>query len=315
MKYIKLGRTELNVSRLCFGGLIIGPLQKNMSPDAGSEVIAEALKRGVNFVDTAEIYGTYVHVREAIRKTGIKPIIATKSYAYTKEQAEKSFEKARKELDIDVIDIFLMHEQQSKMTIRGHREALEFYLNQKEKGKIKAVGASTHNIEAVNTLAEMPEIDVIHPLINKAGIGIGDGTVDEMLKAIKKANENKKGIYSMKPLGGGNLISQYEESMKFILDVPYIHSVAVGMQSIEEVITNINVFENKQTEDEITIALNNKEKKLHIDNWCEGCGKCVERCKQGALTIKDNKAVVNHEKCLLCGYCSEVCPQFAIKIC
>ncbi len=315
MKYVKLGKTELNVSRLCFGGLIIGPLQKNMSPDAGSEVIAEALKRGVNFVDTAEIYGTYSHVREAIRKTGIKPIIATKSYAYSKEQAEKSFEKARKELDIDVIDIFLMHEQQNKMTIRGHREALEFYLNQKEKGKIKAVGASTHKIEAVYALAEMPEIDVIHPLINKAGIGIGDGTVDEMLAAIKKANENGKGIYSMKPLGGGNLISQYEESMKFILDIPYIHSVAVGMQSVEEVIMNIDVFENEQIEDGTTIALNMQKKKLHIDNWCGGCGKCVERCKQGALSIENNKAVVDHEKCLLCGYCSEVCPQFAIKIC
>jgi len=314
MKYIELGQTGIRVSRLCFGGLIIGPLQVNLPVKQGAEVIKKALELGVNFIDTAELYGTYAHIREAIKGISQKPVISTKCYAYTAEGARESVEKARRELDIDVIDIFMMHEQESRLTLKGHRAALEYYLDAKAKGIIRAVGVSTHNIEVVEACAEMPEIDVIHPLVNKAGIGIGDGTVEEMLAAIKKAYENGKGIFSMKPLGGGNLLPSYKECMDFVLGIPYIHSVAVGMQSIDEVIMNVKVFNGEKVPEEVQAALRKKHRKLHIDYWCEGCGKCVMRCGQGALSIVDGKAVPDREKCVLCGYCGSACPQFAIKI-
>jgi len=311
----KLGNTNLEVSRLCFGGLIIGPLQGNLSPDQGADVILKAVELGVNFIDTAELYGTYPHIRKAIKKSNKQIIIATKSYAYSKEGAKDSLEKARRELDVDVIDIFLLHEQESRLTLKGHREALEYYISMKEKGVIKAVGVSTHNIEVVDACAEMPEIDVIHPLVNKQGIGIGDGTIDAMLEAVKKAYSAGKGIYSMKPLGGGNLIKSYKESMDFVLNIPYIHSIALGMQSVEEVIMNVCVFENREVPKEIQESLSKRRRHLHIDWWCEGCGKCVQRCKQGALSLVDKKAKVNEDKCVLCSYCASVCPVFAIKVC
>lgn len=109
MDYNKLGSTGMEVSRLCFGGLTIGPLQANLPVAEGADVILKALELGVNFIDTAEIYGTYAHIREAVKKWGRKPVVATKTYAYTGEMAGKSLEKARKELDMDVIDIFLLH--------------------------------------------------------------------------------------------------------------------------------------------------------------------------------------------------------------
>ncbi len=315
MEYVKLGNTEIEVSRLCFGGLVIGPLQSDFTVDRGAEVIAKALELGVNFIDTAELYETYPHIREAIRRTGIKPVIATKCYAYTAQGARDSVEKARREMDVDVIDIFLMHEQESRLTLKGHREALEYYIDAKEKGIIRAVGVSTHNVEVVDACAEMPEIDVIHPLINITGIGIGDGTIEDMLRAVKKAYDNGKGIYSMKPLGGGNLLGRYDECMRFVLDIPYVHSIAVGMQSIEEVIMNVCVFNGQDVPGDIKEKLRRFPRKLHIDFWCEGCGRCVERCKQNALEIVEGKAVIRTEKCVVCGYCGSVCPVFAIKIC
>ncbi|MDP4181657.1 MAG: aldo/keto reductase [Bacillota bacterium] len=314
MDYIKLGKTELTVSRLCFGGLIIGPLQANLSVADGAKVIAKAFEMGVNFIDTAELYGTYPHIKEAIKISKIKPIIASKSYAYSREGAEESLEKARRELDLDVIEIFMLHEQESRLTLRGHRDALDYYLNQKEKGKIKAVGVSTHNIEVVEAVAGMPEIDVIHPIVNKRGIGIGDGTIEEMLSSVKKAYDAGKGIYSMKPLGGGNLLNNYSSSMDYVLRIPFIHSIALGMQSIEEVIMNVSLFNNEDTPEEIKKALESKKRTLHIDYWCDGCGKCVERCKQKALTLREGKAQVDMERCVLCSYCSSVCHEFAIKV-
>jgi uncharacterized protein len=314
MQTTQLGNTGLTVSRMCFGGLVIGPLQANLTPEQGAEVILQAFERGINFIDTAELYGTYPHIREAIRRSGKKPVLATKSYAYSAAGAEESLEKARKELDMDVIDIFLMHEQESRLTLQGHREALEYYLSQKAKGIIRAVGVSTHNIEVVEACVEMPEIDVLHPIINRTGIGIGDGTIEEMLAAVEKAYRAGKGIYSMKPLGGGNLLGSYDECMKFVLSLPLIHSIAVGMQSVEEVIMNTAVFNQEPVPSETRKVLENKKRLLHIDYWCEGCGHCVERCGQDALEMVEGKAVVKPEKCVLCGYCGSVCKQFAIKI-
>lgn len=315
LQYVNLGNTGINVSRLCFGGLIIGPLQADLSPCQGAQIILKAIELGVNFIDTAELYGTYPHIREALKKTNKDIVIATKSYAYSKEGAMESVEKARREMDIDVIDIFLLHEQESRLTLKGHRDALEYYLSMKEKGIIKAVGVSTHNVEVVEACCDMPEIEVIHPIVNKTGIGIGDGTIDEMLKAVEKAFNMGKGIYSMKPLGGGNLIGSYEEALKFVLDLPYIHSIALGMQSVDEVIMNICMFKNEKVPGHIKESLQKKQRHLHIDWWCTGCGKCVRRCKQGALYIDDGKAKVCEEKCVLCSYCASVCPEFAIKVC
>lgn len=315
MQYVKLGNTALEVSKLCFGGLIIGPLQANLPVGQGADVILKAIELGVNFIDTAELYGTYPHIRQAIKRSKDRPIVATKSYAYTAESARESLERARKELDIDVVDIFLLHEQESRLTLKGHREALEYYISAKQKGLIKAVGVSTHNIEVVDACAGMPQIDVIHPIINRKGVGIGDGTIDQMLAAVKKAFDCGKGIYGMKPLGGGNLLSSFTESMKFVLSIPYIHSIAVGMQSVEEVIMNVSIFNGEEVPGYIADLLRNKKKRLHIDYWCEGCGKCAERCGQGALEMVGGKAAAKHEKCVLCGYCGSVCPQFAIKIC
>jgi predicted aldo/keto reductase-like oxidoreductase len=315
METVTLGKTNLRVSRLCFGSLVIGPLQLNMSDQEGADVICRAFEQGVNFIDTAELYGTYPHIREAIRRTKKEPVIATKSYAYSTQGARESLEKARKQLDVDVIDIFLMHEQESRLTLRGHQEALEFYIEAKVKGLIKAVGVSTHRIEVVEACAHMDHIDVIHPLVNQTGIGIGDGTIEEMLLAVKNAYDQGKGIYSMKALGGGNLLKTFNESMNFVLGLPYIHSVAVGMQSKEEVDMNCRIFHDNKVPKDITMGVQGSVKRLHIDYWCELCGCCVDKCGQNALKIKDGKLIVHHERCVLCGYCASVCPQFAIKVC
>ena len=53
---------------------------------------------------------------------------------------------------------------------------------------------------------------------------------------------------------------------------------------------------------------------VHIDSIkCNGCGNCVEVCRQQAITIDDDVAVVNRGLCLQCGACLEICPVGAIR--
>ncbi len=312
-----LGNTGLMVSRLCFGTLVMGPLQRNLSPEAGGALLAEAYRRGVNFIDTAELYETYAHIRSSIRQSGITPVVATKSYAFSADGAKQSVDKALRETGLDRIDIFLLHEQESEHTLRGHREALDALLEMKREGLLRAVGISTHHVAAVRAAASMPEIDVIHPLINLSGLGICDGTAAEMTAAIGAAHEAGKGVYGMKVFGGGNLLSRWQACLSFALAMGELDAIAVGMQHVDELTANLAAFGAHASGKPIPaapVSATTRQKALHVDFWCEGCGLCVDRCAQRALVLEGGRAVPIPERCVLCGYCAAVCPVFAIKV-
>src|SRR5690554_7505386 len=95
MEYRYLGNTGIKVSRMCFGSLTIGPLQADLSVDDGLKCIETAMDHGVNFIDTADLYGTYPHIRQVIKN---KPdmIVATKSYAYDTKTADETLNRALK---------------------------------------------------------------------------------------------------------------------------------------------------------------------------------------------------------------------------
>jgi aryl-alcohol dehydrogenase-like predicted oxidoreductase len=315
MEYRILGNTQLTVSKLCFGSLVMGPLQRNLSVAEGAEIMAYAFSNGVNFVDTAELYDTYPYIRAAAKLAGSYPVVATKCYAYNSETARQSIERARAGLDLDVIDIFMLHEQESKYTLDGHREALETFAEAKLKGIIRAVGVSTHYIEVVRAVTGMPEIDIVHPIVNVAGLGIQDGGADDMLRAVETAHSSGKGVYAMKIFGGGNLLKDYLKCLEYVAGRPFIDSIAIGMQSRGEVDMNIAALDGKLPDKTAVAEHVLKEKALHIDRWCTGCGSCAEKCGQGALTVNPiGIAEVAPHRCILCGYCAAACPEFAIKI-
>jgi len=291
----------------------LGPLQRDLSPEEGSEVLRRALELGVNFIDTAELYQTYDHIRLALQgfQSPQPVVVTTKSFAFTKEGMLESLEKAQKGLGLECIPVFMLHEQESSHTLRGHWPALEVLWEAKEAGLVKAVGISTHHVQGVLAAANIPEIDVISPLINSTGIGIQGGTRDDMLSAILKAEQNGKGIVAMKPLGGGHLLSQWSAALDFVLALPEIHSIAVGMKSIQEVEHNVSFFEGRR--DLPGPLLNTRS--LHVDDWCVGCGMCVEVCPNSALEVYGGKArIARNGECVFCGYCGAKCPEFAIKV-
>ena len=56
MEKVILGSSNIEVSKLCFGSLTMTPFQANLSVKEGAELIKYAHKKGINFIDTAEIY-------------------------------------------------------------------------------------------------------------------------------------------------------------------------------------------------------------------------------------------------------------------
>lgn len=314
MDKIVLGSTGIEVSRLCFGSLTMTPFQANLSVEEGAELIRYAYSKGINFLDTAEIYDNYRYIREALKTIDRKEyVIASKCYAYTYDMAKKSLDMALAELDTDYIDIFMLHEQESIHTIRGHWDAIEYFIEAKKEGKIRAIGISTHRIEGVLGAMEVEDIEVIHPIVNMQGIGIQDGSIDDMLRTIERAYEMGKGIYAMKPLGGGHLINRAEEAFNFVRNIPFIHSIAIGMQSKDEIDCNISLIESGLAPESLKNNIEKKNRKLIIADYCIGCGNCISTCKHNGIKLVDGKAVPN-ENCILCSYCARNCPEFCIKV-
>ena len=315
MKKVILGKTGMEVTELCFGALPFGPLQKNLKPEESAEILSYALDLGINFIDTAQMYKTYEPIKLALAGRKDRPIIATKTHCLTYKDAEYAVNEALEGMGIDYIDIFLLHSARNGVdAFELKKDVLDCLKKYKEKGIIKAVGISAHNVKLVEAAAYRDDIDIVFPLINKVGRGILEGSIEDMKNAIALCEKNGKGIYLMKALGGGTLIDDYAASMDFARSLSDNYAIAVGMVSKEEVLYNVKYFNGEADLDGILSIKNRKQIKV-FEGVCISCGSCVRACHSGAISIADNrKAFIDQEKCIQCGYCVASCPSFAVRV-
>ncbi len=314
MEYFTLGNTGLRVSGLCFGVLPMGPLQANLSIEDGGSLILEGLNRGINFIDTAELYQTYPHIRWALERFDGKAVVASKSTAATYREMHESVKKCLNALNSDYLDIVHLHAARDPNPLINRAGALEALLELKSKGIIHAVGLASHSVKGVLKGAEDARIDVIFPLINRAGLGIIDGGVTEMKQAIAMARNQNKGIYAMKALGGGNLLEDVAQNIDFVRSEVGVPVIAVGMLRNFELEMNLAIFEGRPVPDQLINQSKQYRKKAQVVFMCKGCGHCITVCHNDAIQIVNGKAVIDEARCLLCGYCSRECPQFAIRV-
>ena len=309
-----MGSTKMQVTPLALGTLTMGPFQLDLPLDQGAGIITDAVRRGVNLIDAAKAYVTYPYVGKALAKLPgeLKNDLHVigRSYDYSREGIEESFKEALTQTGLEKLSIYMLHEQESELTLRGHREALEFLGEMKQQGKLLASGISTHYVAAVRAAALDPLVDVIFAILNREGLGIIDGTRQEMEEALAGAARRGKGILLMKALGGGHLYRDARGALEYARDLPFVHSIVLGMQDMEELNFARSVIEGKPGPK----AMNRpKGRKLFVEPWCCGCGRCVKVCPFGALSVKSGRAVADPQRCVLCSYCAGACPDFLHK--
>jgi len=290
---------------LVFGSLTLA--QRSLSVAQSTALLQYAHECGINLCDTAEYYQNYPLLKPALAACpGL--MVCTKTYAYDRAGALAAYDKAAEALGRPLIDIFLLHEQESEHTLRGHAEALHTLAELKAQGKIGAVGLSTHHVAAVRAACRCPQIEVVHPIFNQSGLGIVDGTTQDMADALSEAAACGIGIYAMKALGGGHLLGQAVQALRFVWNNPHVGAVAVGMQYREEIDFNLAILRGENPP-----SLTDKPRQLLVEDWCRGCGACVRRCGFGAMRLREGRAQPT-EGCTCCGYCAKVCPEFCIKV-
>ncbi|MEE8386299.1 MAG: aldo/keto reductase [Dehalococcoidia bacterium] len=315
MRKLAIGNTGITVSELCHGTLILGHLQADLTPEEGARAIAASLEAGVNFYDTAQGYRTYPHL--ALGLKGVpetRTVIAGKSHASSYRQMRADVEECLRELSRSYIDIFHLHLVASQEALRARQGALDCLVEMRQSGVIRAVAASTHTVAGVRALNREAAIEVIFPVLNQHGLGIIDGTLDEMLDSLGESKQRGKFVYAMKPLGGGHLANEVEEALNYLRELDVCDAVAVGMKDEAEVEMNVAVFEDRPVPDEIRQRVAGVARRLVIYDRCNLCGLCIDECDQGALRLGETRAEVDDARCIFCGYCAAVCSEYVIRV-
>jgi len=273
---------------------------------AEKEVMA-AIEKGVNYFDTAYVYGgSETALGEILKKNKCRDRIniATKLPHYmvkSKKGLEKYFTEQLKRLQTDHVDYYLMHMLTDILTWDKLKAlGVEEWIKEKlEKGQIRNIGFSYHgNTDMFLKLIDAYDWDFCQIQYNY---------IDEHSQAGRRGLEyaNKRGIpvIIMEPLRGGRLVdllpvkakdllkqdsrrrSPAEWAFRWLWNQPEVTCVLSGMNSLEMVQENIKVASEVQvgefTETDFALIEQVKsEINKNIKVGCTGCGYCMP-CPQG----------------------------------
>ena len=135
---------------------------------------------------------------------------------------------------------------------------------------------------------------------------------DDSLEVL--AQELREFIIDKVSKTGGHLSSNPEKAFQFLLDLPNLAAIAVGVKNSGELEMNYRLLTQLPIAPSLRQRVKSTQRHLHIDTWCTGCGSCTTACPSQALRVVGHQCQVDQRKCVFCGYCGAACPEFAIKI-
>ncbi len=192
------GGTGLQITALGFGAGPIGYL--NTAPQQVEQIVHALLNAGINFIDTAAAYhGSEEALGKALADRREEVALVSKcgqqfddlpGKAWSKEVITATVDRSLKRLRTDHLDVMLLHSCDLDVLQRG--EAVQALVSAREAGKVRFIGYSGDNEEAVFA-AGLPEISVIETSVN-----ICDQA--NMQTVLPMAHERNLGVIAKRPI-------------------------------------------------------------------------------------------------------------------
>ena len=216
MKYVKLGKTDIEVSRICVGCMSYGQASEDfhlwtLPQEETTKMVGHALDLGVNFFDTANCYshGTSEEfLGNAIKSCGVardKVVIASKVYFndghLSKAAIEREIEGTLRRLGTDYLDLYQIHRFDYETPIEETMEALDALV---KSGKVRAIGASAmygYQFHNMQICAERNGLTLFSTLQNHYNLIYREDERD----LIPVAKQYGVSLIPYSPLAGGHL--------------------------------------------------------------------------------------------------------------
>lgn len=199
--------------------------------------ITHAYEQGLRYFDLADMYGSHQYMAAAMKKNLMKReelTLLTKTVSKTAEDVQADVDRFRKELDTDYLDIVLLHCMTKGDWNTTFAPCMDVLSEAKAKGKIRAVGVSCHNLDAMKTASELDWVDVMLSRINPYGVRM-DGSPEEVTAVLKTAQDNGKGMLGMKILGEGQVANKIDECLSFAMGLGCVDVFNIGFLGQREV--------------------------------------------------------------------------------
>ncbi|MCB2297548.1 aldo/keto reductase [Clostridium tagluense] len=315
MDKIKLGRTNLMVTRSGFGAL---PVQR-VSFEEAKNILRKAYDNGINFFDTARAYSdSEEKIGYSLADVRNEIIIATKSHANDRKTLLEHLQISLKNLKTDYVDILQLHNPDILPNPEDPEGLYAGLLEAKKRGLVRFIGITNHKIKNAMDAASSGLYDTIQ-------FPLSSLSADIDLSLIKECSERNVGLIAMKALSGG-LITNAASAFSFLRQFDNVVPIW-GIQRETELDEFISLEKNPPPLDESMWSIINKDRTELSGDFCRACGYCLpcpagieiptsarislllKRAPyQGFLedSFKEKMKLINN--CIECGHCKNHCP-------
>ncbi len=261
MQYMDYGRTGLRVSR--FG---LGCMRYPSDKAESIKMVRYALDNGVNYLDTAYVYGESEVVTGKALKDGYrqKAVLATKCPVWMVNKHsdyERLLDEQLKRLGTDYVDVYLLHSLNhgNWESVKRH-DGLTFMDKMVKKGKIRHTAFSFHG-----TLSTYKEIINAYDFeMAQIQLNILDEYQQAGIEGMEKAAEKGMAVVVMEPLRGGFLVDKVPDEVKrlvdgypekrpliewcfrWLYDKPEVTVVLSGTGSVAQLKQNMEIFDKAE---------------------------------------------------------------------
>jgi predicted aldo/keto reductase-like oxidoreductase len=346
MKYRRLGKTNMKISEISLGG----------SPVPPEVIFRQAIERGVNYVDTSSSYmggNSERTIGKLLKEYPGKLYVATKIHAGRKgyesiETLEKEFEGSLKRLNLDCVDILMVHGARTP-DILANQDVLNLFEKFKKQGKIRFKGVSCHYdpVGVLSAAVKSGNYDMVTiaysafsgSLVQKDGVYPDYLQKSGIEQLINLAEKHDVGVIAMKTMAGGNRqdlsgyrkkgISLPRAKIKWVLENKYVASALSELLTFDILEENLSACGSPLTAGERMALIEHVTS--FSSRYCRMCGQCMRACplgiavpdilryalyctEHGKTTLAKNKykrlpLESRFDNCNLCGRCLKACPN------
>ncbi|NLF30943.1 MAG: 4Fe-4S dicluster domain-containing protein [Planctomycetes bacterium] len=315
METMRLGRTDLQVTRTAFGVL---PLQR-VEMDEAVSILRRAQEAGITFYDTARAYtDSEAKIGAALAGVRDRVVLATKTHASDRAGVLDHLATSLEALRTDHVDLLQLHNPSALPDPDDPDSTYAGLVEARKAGKVRFIGITAHRLDVAAAAARSGLYDTVQ-------FPISPISTAEELELVEVCRQADVGLIAMKALCGG-LFSDARTAFAFFRQFDNVVPIW-GIQRMGELEEFLALDAAPPAFDARDAAAIGRYRRELGGDFCRGCGYCLpcpadipipmaarmslllrRAVWQSFMTDDWRRKMARIEDCTGCGHCTSHCP-------